>query len=495
MKTDLWFKCVLLLGALLILVGFAQLASAQTNAQPVYEAKWDSLKKYTVPEWYLDAKFGIFIHWGVYSVPAFGNEWYPRNMYCEGSPEFKHHVKEYGPQAQFGYKDFIPRFKAENFDAKAWAALFKKAGAKYVVPVAEHHDGFQMYDSQISEYNAAKMGPKRDIIGELAQAVRDEDLIFGVSSHRAEHWWFFDAGRKFASDVQSGQWDAFYGPAQPEKSSRPSEAYLDNWLARCTELVDKYHPQIFWFDWWIEQPEFAPFLQRFAAHYYNRGLEWNKGVAINYKNKTFPEGTAVLDIERGKLDRTRDFYWQTDTSVSIKSWGYIDNDKFRSATSLIHELADIVSKNGCLLLNIGPRPDGTIPQEAQDILLDMGAWLDLNGEAIYGTRPWTTASEGPTKGKAGSFSDHKEAPLTAKDIRFTAKGKTVYAMVMDWPEKVFRVASLGKKAAPGLKIADVKLLGCRESLPWKVRKGGLEVRVPKNKPCGHAYTLKITLAD
>jgi alpha-L-fucosidase len=477
---------LLLSSALMICV-----VASSPAAEAQFQATWESLKQYKVPEWYQDAKFGIFIHWGVYSVPGFGNEWYPRNMYLEKSPEFRHHVKTYGPQAQFGYKDFIPRFTAEKFDAQQWAALFKKSGAKYVVPVAEHHDGFQMYDSRIGEYTAMKMGPKRDIIGELAKAVRDEGLVFGVSSHRAEHWWFFDGGMKFDSDVRSGKWDALYRPAQPEKGSTPDAAFLDDWLARCKELVDKYQPQVFWFDWWIEQPVFEPYRQQFAAYYYNKGIEWNKGVAINYKNKSFPDDAAVLDIERGKLDKTRKQFWQTDTSVSILSWGYIENDKFRSATSLIHELADIVSKNGCMLLNIGPGPDGAIPEKAQDILLAMGRWLDVNGEAIYGTRPWVISGEGPTEGKAGSFSDHKEAPLTAEDIRFTSRGKTLYAMAMDWPKKSFRITSLGAKNAPDVKIVSVSMLGCDQQLKWKTKKGCLEVDLPRDKPCEHAYTLKI----
>jgi len=493
--TTMHAGCRAVLAGLLLalLCGTAGPAPAQGGTMNQYTSDWESLKQYKVPEWYLDAKFGIFIHWGVYSVPAFKNEWYPRGMYIEKSPEFRHHEKTYGNHAQFGYKDFIPLFKAERFDAREWATLFRKAGAKYVVPVAEHHDGFQMYDSQIGEYTAAKMGPKRDIIGELAKAVRDEGMTFGLSFHRAEHWWFFDGGMKFDSDVRSGKWDALYGPAQPEKGAPPNKAFLDDWLARCKELVDKYQPQVFWFDWWIEQPVFEPYRQQFAAHYYNRGLEWNKGVVINYKNKSFPDQAAVLDIERGKLDKTREHFWQTDTSVSIRSWGYIDNDSFRSPTSLIHELVDIVSKNGCLLLNIGPRPDGTIPDQARDILLDMGRWLDLNGEAIYATRPWTIAGEGPTQGKSGSFSDHKEAPMTAADIRFTTRDNTVYALVMAWPKDKFRITSFGAKRSPGLKIAAIKLLGCEDPLKWKVKKQALEVALPPNPPCQHAYVLKITL--
>ncbi len=469
--------------------------SAQAADKPTkYEPTWDSLKQYSVPDWYQDAKFGIFIHWGVYSVPAFGSEWYPRNMYREGSPEFKHQVETHGPQSKFGYKDFIPEFKAEKFDPAIWAELFRKSGAKYVVPVAEHHDGFAMYDCSLCDYNAVKMGPKRDIVGELAKAVRKEGLIFGLSSHRAEHWWFYGDGRNFDSDVKADTWNDLYGPARTEKDI-PDEAFLDNWLARTNELVDKYQPQVVWFDWWIEQPCFEPYLQKFAAHYYNRGVEWKKGVAINYKNKSFPREAAVLDIERGKLDKISDQFWQTDTSVSIKSWGYIENDKFRSVTSLLHELIDIVSKNGCLLLNLGPRADGTIPQEAQDILVGMGDWLNINGEAIYGTRPWFIAAEGPTAVQSGSFSDDREDPFTAEDVRFTCKGGTLYAICMGWPKEgqSFRIASLGANAAPKLKIGAVSMLGCGQAIQSRQEADALIITPPTTKPCGHAVAFKIAL--
>jgi alpha-L-fucosidase len=260
-----------------------------------FRPDWESLQKYEAPEWYKDAKFGIFIHWGVYSVPAFGNEWYPRNMYSAGSDEYKHHIATYGTQDKFGYKDFIPMFKAADFNAAAWAQLFEKSGAKYVVPVAEHHDGFAMYDSGVSDWTAAKMGPHRDIIGELAGAVRAQGLHFGVSSHRVEHNFFLGVGRSIPSDVNDPQYAALYGPAHPwlaAPSGTPvsndftyvSTAWADDWLARGAELVEKYHPDIVYFDWWIGQPSIRPSLTRFAAFYYNRSLEYGDHVGvINYK--------------------------------------------------------------------------------------------------------------------------------------------------------------------------------------------------------------------
>lgn len=481
----------------------AETASVQTAVKKVeaviahgpYQASWESLQKYEVPAWYLDAKFGIFIHWGVYSVPAFDNEWYPRNLYKRDEIAFQHHLQTYGSQSKFGYKDFIPRFQAEKFDARAWAKLFKKAGAKYVVPVAEHHDGFPMYDCSFTEWSAAKMGPKRDIVGELAKAVREQGLHLGASSHRAEHWWFYDQGMLFDSDVKDPRYAGLYGPAEPEKTE-PNQAYLDNWLARTAEIVDKYQPELIWFDWWIEQPAFAASKQKFAAFYYNRGAEWKRGVAINYKKEAFPERAAVLDIERGKLDRLRPLFWQTDTSVSIKSWGYIENDTFRSPDSLVDDLVDIVSKNGCLLLNVGPRPDGTIPEEAQKILLAMGQWLSVNGEAIYGTRPWKIFGEGPTQVLGGSFKDIAGKSFTAQDIRFTTRGDKLYAIALAWPENGrVTVKSLATGTAAPRKINSVRLLGSRATLKWIQGADGLTVEFPAEKPCDYAFALEITPAQ
>jgi alpha-L-fucosidase len=458
-----------------------------------FQANWVSLDHYQIPKWYLDAKLGIFIHWGVYSVPAFGSEWYPREMYLQGSATFKHHVATYGPQNKFGYKNFIPMFKAEKFDPMAWAKLFKAAGAKYVVPVAEHHDGFAMYDSDLTTWCAAKMGPKRDIIGELAQAVRKEGLIFGLSTHREEHWWFYNGGMQFDSDVRDPKYYSLYGPAAPENVP-PTKAFLDDWLARDCELVDKYHPQIVWFDWWINTPAFRPYLQRFAAYYYDRAAQWHKGVVINYKYAAFPPQAAVLDLERGEMEGIRPRFWQTDTSISNNSWGYVTQQDFKTPEQVVHELVDIVSKNGCLLLNIGPKSDGTIPQEEVDVLLNMGKWLKINGEAIYGTRPWVIYGEGPTRVKGGAFSDTSHSAYTPEDIRFTTKGNTLYAIVMAWPQDgVVRIRSLGTDArfATG-SVRSIQLLGSSARLHWEQTSDALVVQLPSQKPCDYAYTLKIT---
>ena len=427
-------------------------------------------------------------------------------MYLQDTPEYAHHVATYGPQSKFGYKDFIPQFTAEHFDTAAWADLFKRAGAKYVVPVAEHHDGFALYDTALSRWTSAKMGPKRDIIGELAIATRKQGMAFGVSSHRAEHWFFMGGGRAFDSDVNDPAFEDFYGPATPHPrhfhtpewnskdwKPKPDGKFLADWLARCIELVDKYQPQVVWFDWWIEQTVFAPYLQRFAVHYYNRAEEWGNGatgfagVAINYKHHAFPEATAVLDIERGQLNEIRSPLWQTDTAVSKNSWGYIKNQDYKAVGDIVGDLIDIVSKNGVLLLNIGPRPDGTIPVPEQEMLLAIGEWLRVNGEANYGTRPYRIFGEGPTNVIAGSFNDVKRASFTAQDIRFTTKYNVLYAHALAWPTEPLVIHALAGADA----IKGVSLLGSDEPLTWTATADGLTIQPPSTAPCQHAFVFKI----
>lgn len=473
-----------------------------------FRPDWISLSKYEVPEWYKDAKFGIFIHWGLYSVPAFGSEWYPREIYLAGSAINKHQVETYGPLTKFGYKDFIPMFKAEHYDPQAWARLFKEAGANYVVPVFEHHDGFAMYDSGLSDWTAAKMGPKRDLVGDLAKAVRAEGMHLGASSHRIEHDWFMDGGREFASDVNDPKYAAFYGPAQIQLKDRVapngddlaedwtyvSPTYADDWVARSAEIVQKYHPDIIFFDWWIGQPSVRPYLAKFAAYYYNESQQHGPVGIITYKHVDMQKNSAVLDIERGQLSEIRPLYWQTDTSVSNKSWGYIEHDTFKTPSFIVHQLIDVVSKNGNLLMNIGPRSDGTIPAEVQQVLLAVGGWLKVNGDSIYGTRPWKVYGEGPTKVAAGSFHDTETQPYTAEDFRFTTKGSDLFAIELAWPATGEAVIhSLGTADLPAGRIQAVSLLGSQAKLAYRQGVDGLHIQLPAKPSEDIAYAFRITL--
>ena len=466
-----------------------------------FAATWESLKGYTVPAWYEDGKFGIFIHWGLYSVPAFDNEWYPRNMYLKDSAAYKHHLDTYGPQTTFGYKDFLPLFKAQHFDPDAWATLFQQAGAKYVVPVAEHHDGFAMYDCSFTRWNAVKMGPQRDVLGELAAATRRQGLTFGLSYHRAEHWWFLNGGKDIPSDVQDPRYADFYGPAQIDPANHPPDtAFLDDWMARLGELVEQYQPQLVYFDWWIEQPAFQPYLSRFAAYYYNRAAAGNQGVVINYKQgdfkdrHAFAEGSAVYDIERGRLSEILPRFWQSDTSILRNSWCHVASPDYKTVPELIGDLVDIVSKNGALLLNIGPRADGTIPEQDAEMLRSIGRWLAVNGEAIYASRPWKVFGEGPTQRASGSFTDAKKPDFTSQDIRFTTRGETLYATFLAWPEngRVVITSLAEKTGLYPASIVKVELLGADEPLSWVRDAAGLRVELPVDKPCEHAGVLKIT---
>lgn len=471
----------------------------QVIAAGPYTDTWESLSKYRVPEWFKDSKFGIFIHWGLYSVPAFGSEWYSRHMYMQETPEFKHHVETYGPQKEFGYKDFIPLFKAEKYQPAEWIKLFEAAGAKYVVPVAEHHDGFQMYKSEVSTWNAYDRGPKRDLLGDLVTAANEDDFIYGASTHRIEHWFFMGHGKAFDSDVTDAEQEGdFYWPAMPEGSHHdlfsepvPTKAFLDDWMIRTCELIDRYQIKILYFDWWIQHASAKPYLKKIAAYYYNRAAQWGREVVICYKHDAYMFGTALVDIERGQFGSIQPFYWQTDTAVAKNSWCYTENNDFKKPKDLICDLVDIVSKNGNLLLNIGPKADGSITREEVGILTEIGDWLKVNGEGIYGSRVWRQAGEGPTPVAEGQFTDNKEKIFTDADFRFTVKGGSIYVFAMNYPEHgEICVNALGQSNDPNLPqfsgiIDRVEVLGFDEAPAWKQDQQGLyikTVKVQSDKP-------------
>ena len=459
-----------------------------------WHADWESLATHPVPEWYGDTRLGIFLHWGPFSVPAY-HDWYARGMYIRDSEEYQHHVKTWGDPKTFGYKDFIPMFRMENFDPAEWARLFREAGADYVVPVAEHHDGFQNYGSELSKWNAVEMGPHREILGELLDECGKRGMTRGVSSHRVEHWFFFSHGREFDSDVGNPPArDDLYWPAMPEPADLhdihsepyPTEEYMEDWLLRCCELVDRTHPRIMYFDWWIQHEGVLPYLKKFAAYYYNRAEEWG-GCVINYKHDAFPFGAAVPDMERGGFAEAKPFLWQSDTSVMRGSWCYSEQPGkavYKSPAEIIQTLADVVSKNGRLLLNFGPKPDGTLREEDVRTLEAMAAWMKVNGEAIHGTRLWRICGEGPTKTEEGQFSDGAEAGWTERDFRFMCAGDRIYAINMVCPKDgIIRIASLKHSLETGRLplfhgiIREVRVLGMEEEPEWRRTEDALEVNL------------------
>jgi len=465
-----------------------------------YKDNWESLKNIEVPEWYTKGKFGVFTHWGAYAVPAFGNEWYPRSMYLEGSNEFKHHIETYGEHKNFGYKDFIPMFKAEKFNADEWLDLFEKSGAKFYTAVAEHHDGFQMYKSNISRWNAFDKGPKRDVLGELKAASEKRDIRFGISHHRIEHWWFMNGGRKFESDISKNLKEGdLYWPSMPEEEwnarypetfMKPeykdlSKQFAEDWLARCCEIVDNYKPVNFFFDWWIQVEPLKPYLKKFAAYYYNKMEEWGKIGIIHYKFDAMAFGTAVIDVERGQFGDLKPFPWQSDTSIARNSWGYTENNDFKPTSSVLMDLVDVVSKNGCMLLNVGPKADGTIVDEEKKVLLEVGDWLKVNGESIYNTNIFKVFGEGPTKVfvREGDFTDAKEKGFTSEDIRFTQNGGNLYATVLKYPDNgEVNIKSLGSKSNIfyGF-IKDINVLGFDEKPEFEISEDKLVIKTKSVK--------------
>ncbi|MBQ7202505.1 MAG: alpha-L-fucosidase [Eubacterium sp.] len=456
-----------------------------------YKASWQSLSHHKTPSWYYRDKFGIFIHWGIYSVPAFGNEWYSRNMYNKDVREFEHHIKTYGPQSEFGYKDFIPDFKGEKFNANEWADLFEKAGAKFVMPVCEHHDGFAMYDTEFNKWNAKNMGPHRDVIGEIKEACEKRGLTFCGSTHRAEHYFFMNLGRTFDSDVNDDTYRDFYGPAYITKdydgkhmtlatedtyAEGASEEWLNDWLVRTCELIDKYQPSILYFDWWIHNHTFKPYLKKLAAYYYNRAEEWGKEVTINYKHQAFAPTVATFDVERGALTDISPVPWQTDTAIGKNSWGYTADNEFKNSRQIIMDLIDIVSKNGMLLLNVGPRADGTITEEETAVLLDIGEWLKKNGEGIYGTTFWKKFGEGEVNNEGGFFKDGDEKKYTANDFRFTYKNAYVYAFQMRPDGKDVKIKSFKKREVHDFLVNSVTLLETGEECEFERLEDGMVIK-------------------
>lgn len=496
---------------LLVAVCWTMVNRLQAQDDFRYEADWDSIRShYKCPEWFRDAKFGIFVFWGPASVPQVGNDKYGAWMYTKdyapaGVSVRRYHTAHFGHPSKFGYKDFFPRFKMEKFDPESWVSLFAESGAKYIVPVAEMHDGYAMYASKHTRWNVVDVGPKRDVMKLLVDAARKRDFKVGLSSHYALNREFYPKWDSSFDTNDPAYHDLYWKPV--EKDSKPSQEFLDHWWDRTTDIVEQYQPDILWFDFGLDKPGFEPVHKKIMAYYYNKGLEWKKGVVFqdkNMKNESFPEDLMVLDIERGRRTESSPLPWQTDTAVGKISWTWIINENYKSSDFLIDELVDIVSKNGNLLLSIGPKPDGTIGEKEAEILRDFGKWLKLNGEAIYGTRPWKVFGEGPAKFAAGKtrfknkhHTEYDDVESVAADVRFTVKGDVLYAISLGWPEDdTFRIETLrsGNPHAPQ-SIDSIDFLGSSGKLNWKQTDDALVIETDGNRPCEAAFVFRIKFSE
>jgi len=516
---------------------------ARKVAKGPFEPTWESLKQYQTPDWFRDAKFGLWAHWSAQCVPEQG-DWYARNMYMQGHPQNLFHVANYGHPSKFGFMEIDNLWKAERWDPHALMQLYVNAGAKYFVALANHHDNFDAYDSKYNAWNSTRIGPMKDIVGTWAKITREHGLRFGVTNHSSHAWhWLqtaygydpegamagirYDAYR-LTKDDGKGKWWEGHDPQElytgrnillPDgiptaKAARDWHAkndqwselapamnpeFTDRWFLRCQDLVDKYQPDLLYFDD-SELPLEQTGLD-IAAHYYNSSIARNHGnldVVLNAKAmKPDHVGTVVLDIERGRAQGILDHPWQTDTCIG--DWHYrrslYEQHKYKTATTVIHMLVDIVSKNGNLLLNIPVRGDGTIDEDEHQFLTDLATWVPANGEAIYGTRPFVVYGEGPPDvASTGNFNEGKSRPYTSEDIRFTTKGDVLYAIALGWPETgklTVKALAEGPQAYPKA-IGRVEMLGHSGALPFSRTKAGLVVTLPPQKPNEYAYTLKIT---
>jgi len=474
-----------------------------------FEPSWGSLKEHECPEWFRDAKFGCWFCWVPGSLvtdqEAFKAEWFGRNMYEAQHPAFQYMKEIYGDQKEFGYKDLIPLATMNRFNAHQVASLFKRAGAKFAGGIAIFHDNYAMWDSQVTRWNSMALGPKRDIMGELAQAVRQAGMKFLPTFHHAFAWVFYEPAYKY--DAGDPQYADLYGqPHEPSVSREgkisPTTAYLDTWLALVNEMVTKYEPDMLWFDFGLERvigrrPEYQ---KRMFADYYNWAEGKGKQVAVAHKHRSIHEFTGILDFERGREDRLTEYAWLTDTTLS-STWFYHKTSTYTPVNHLIDMLVDIVSKNGCLFLNIPMRGDGSFPEQGVASLESIGLWLAVNGEAIYETRPWLTYGEGPTsQAKRGGFSERQDMPFTSQDIRFTRTkdGRTLYAIVLDWPGEQLTIRSMRvNRRDPS---ARVQLLGYDADVSYQLNDDKqLVIDVPdlkpEGRPCRHAFTFKLSGFD
>ncbi|WOO40263.1 alpha-L-fucosidase [Rubellicoccus peritrichatus] len=479
-----------------------------------FEPTWESLQQYKCPDWFRDAKFGIWAHWGPQGVPMVG-DWYARNMYVQGNPMYEHHCRVYGHPSKFGYKDLVKLWKAENFDPEKIVDLYKRVGAKYFVSCGAHHDNFDCWNSKHHSWNSVNVGPGKDIVGMFAKAARGAGLKFGVTDHLERAWSWFNTNKgadrtgPYAGVPYDGNdpkyADFYFEPHAETSSAYPQtapESWMRHWQARMFDLIDQYDPDLFYTDGAVPFGEIG---LEVMAELYNRNIERRGSLEAVYALKDhehlkhygnhgeYREGIGVLDVERGVTDGIQANPWQTDTCVG--EWYYQAQCTYKSPAEIITMLIDIVSKNGNLLLNFPVKPDGTLDEEEIWIAEEIGKWMSMNSEGIYGTRPWERFGEGPTRLEAGLFAEREKKAFTAEDIRFTRKGDVLYAFFLGWPtDGIVKLKSLNTDNAPKV-VRSVELVGHGEigfSRTGRHEEGVL-VTLPNERPCDYAWLLKIQM--
>ena len=468
---------------------------------------WTRMRR-EAPGWLKRDKFGLFFHWGVYSVPACENEWYSRNIYLKGSRQNLEHERRYGSISRFGYKDLIPAFKAECFDPDAWADLVVKSGAKYAGPVAEHADNYSMWNSRINPVNSVRTGPRRDIVGECEEAFRRRGIRYLTTFHHQWLWgWFMSTDPD--ADVYDPANEVYYGPALPLETNRyqpyrlPDAAFYRIWLEKVKEVVRQYRPDVLYFDGRLMiLPEEV--LYQAVSAYYEAVPE---GI-ITYKQRDLPEGIGLRDVECGRFTGVQEFFWQTDDRLEDKvTWCIVQEPRYKPAGRIIQQLADVTAKNGALLLNVGPRADGTFHPEAVRQLTRVGDWLAVNGEAIYGTEPFSVAGEGVTVSdeedynaerlrqqmKDGLALESGQYRLTGNDVRYTQTDSAIYVIGFGMPEdRTLRLAALRSDAAGALRSA--VMLGSGAEIEMQRDSGALMLRLPEQLPFEEAYVIRLEKA-
>jgi len=501
MKTTI----VLIIGILMYSCNGKQPGQEVKPLTPSFTSDIESFRQYRYPEWFRDAKFGIWAHWGPQAVPRQG-DWYARRLYEEGGSGYKYHLEHYGHPSKFGYKDIIPLWKAEKWDPDKLMALYKRVGARYFVSMATHHDNFFLWNSRIHRWNSVNMGPQKDVVGLWQEAAKKYGLRFGVSEHLGASFTWFQVshGSDKTGPMKGVKYDGanpeyhdlYHPPAAPDDKGwlTKDTAYHKRWFASITELIDMYKPDLLYSD--SELP-FGETGRKMLAHFYNQDIEKNNGKieAVYTCKHLVSEGRWVRDIERGAMDTVSIDPWQTDTSIG--DWYYRTGQKYMTGTQVIQMLVDIVSKNGNLLLNVVQTPEGDLEQDVLDILEEIASWIAVNGEGIYETRPWKVYGEGPSmkkqeKGRFGGVRDVR--PYQQADIRFTSKGNTLYAFVMEKPTEDIKITSLGKKTwTEPVRVRSVKMPGSDEKLRWKQEENALVITLPARLPEWKVVCFRIEL--